>query len=170
MIEASGVSRIIRGTEYLFRSDEQQHAFNYPLQIGTSSKDMPKKDAQRFDVKVRKDDIVILSSDGLIDNLFEEDILEEVLRFSYPMLDIAAIIETGEVPASLPKQAVFSPQDVSDALCRRAKAVCHDQLAVASPFQQKAMEEGIYYTGGKPDDITVCVAVVGDKEDSPDRR
>ena len=64
----------------------------------------------------------------------------------------------------------FSPQVVSEALCHRAKAVAEDQRAVTSPFQQRAMEEGIHYVGGKNDDITCLVAVVGDQEDSPDRR
>jgi hypothetical protein len=48
---------IIRGTDYLFRSEEQQHSFNYPMQVGTQSRDTAKKDAQRFDVKVQKDDV-----------------------------------------------------------------------------------------------------------------
>lgn len=154
---------IIRGTDYLFRSEEQQHSFNYPCQIGTNSKDTPAKDGQRFDVQVQKDDIVILSSDGLCDNLFEDDILEEVLRFSHP----GFCLSEPDTPA---KRVPFSPQAVSEALCSRAKAVCEDQMATTSPFQQKAMEEGIYYTGGKRDDISVLVAVVGDLEDAADRR
>lgn len=70
---------IIRGSppEYIFRSQEQQHSFNYPFQAGTNSQDTPRKDGQRFNIKVQKGDIVILSSDGLVDNLFDEDILEE---------------------------------------------------------------------------------------------
>lgn len=89
--------RIIRGSDYVFRSEEQQHSFNYPFQAGTTSKDTPIRDAQRFTVKVQKDDvrpfsftgspkatltlkrqqIVIMSSDGLCDNLFTDDVLEE---------------------------------------------------------------------------------------------
>jgi hypothetical protein len=118
-----------------------------------------------------------LSSDGLVDNLFEEDILEEVLRFSYPSFD-PTHPDSGQ---SAGKQAAFSPQAVSEALCSRAKAVIEDPLAVNSPFQQRAMEEGMYYTGGKPDDITgasaywrpasadpctVLVAVIGEERDS----
>lgn len=82
---------------------------------------------------------MILSSDGLIDNLFDEDILEEVLR---------------RVPCR--------PDRVSEALASRAKTVSIDQLAVASPFSQRANEEGIHYVGGKNDDISVLVAVVKD--------
>lgn len=49
--------RIIRGNDYIFRSEEQQHSFNYPVQVGTNSKDTPLKDAQRFNIKVQKDDV-----------------------------------------------------------------------------------------------------------------
>jgi protein phosphatase PTC7 len=48
---------IIRGGEYIFRSEEQQHSFNFPVQLGTNSKDTPRKDAQPFTVKVQKDDV-----------------------------------------------------------------------------------------------------------------
>ena len=100
------------------------------MQVGPKSKDTPKKDGQRFDVQVQKDDIVILSSDGLGDNLFEEDILEEVLRFAYPSYSPSE-------PNKSTKRAPFSPQAVSEALCTRAKSVCEDQMATSSPFQQR---------------------------------
>lgn len=51
------VCSIIRGNDYIFRSEEQQHSFNYPVQAGTNSKDTPIKDAQRFNIKVQKDDV-----------------------------------------------------------------------------------------------------------------
>jgi serine/threonine protein phosphatase PrpC len=39
-----GIS-VIRHNDYIFRSEEQQHSFNFPYQLGTSSPDKP-KDAQ----------------------------------------------------------------------------------------------------------------------------
>ena len=39
-----GIS-IIRQNSYIFRNEEQQHAFNFPYQLGTNSPDKP-KDAQ----------------------------------------------------------------------------------------------------------------------------
>ncbi|KAK4054942.1 hypothetical protein OIV83_000866 [Microbotryomycetes sp. JL201] len=158
---------VIRGNDYIFRSEEQQHAFNYPVQIGTNSKDTPTKNAQRFNIKVQKDDIVILSSDGLLDNIFDYDLLEEVNRF-------VAASRGGSSSSRHPSQRFtlnrFSPQAVSEALSRRAQSVYEDPHAVASPFQQRAVEEGIYFTGGKRDDITTVVAVVGELEPSADRR
>lgn len=60
---------VIRQNEIIFRTDEMQHAFNFPLQLGTHSRDEPMKDAKRYDVGVGKGDVVILGSDGLMDNL-----------------------------------------------------------------------------------------------------
>lgn len=118
--------------------------------------------------------IVILSSDGLLDNIFDNDLLEEVNRFvaaSRP--SPSSTPAPGSSPSSRPPRYTlnqFSPQAVSEALSRRAQSVYEDPHAVASPFQQRAVDEGIYFTGGKRDDITTLVGVVGELEASPDRR
>ncbi|CCF51571.1 uncharacterized protein UHO2_00003 [Ustilago hordei] len=231
---------IIRAGELLFRSTEQQHSFNFPVQLGMMGHtaesvtiaanrtlardgflqsgasddlddnapnplgtttpasmdearkgkpnispavdgdeaeeaewDEPRRDAGRWSVKVQKGDIIVVGSDGLVDNLFDEDIVEEVLKFAPPPVSQVSIPEDdkvsledgnriieGEEDYRLPDD--FDPQLVSEALCSRAKAVSEDSRAVSSPFQQRAMEEGLHYVGGKHDDISVVVAVVGD--------
>lgn len=60
---------VIRNGQVVFRTSEMQHAFNFPLQLGTHSRDEPMKDAQRFTVEVEKEDVVVVGSDGLMDNL-----------------------------------------------------------------------------------------------------
>lgn len=118
--------------------------------------DEPRRDAGRWTVKVQRGDIIILGSDGLVDNLFDEDILEEVCRFAPPPedhLDSASSNSdfseniNNSASSSSKKETIlppdFSPQLVSEALCSRAKAVSEDSRAVASPFQQRAMEEGL---------------------------
>ena len=60
---------VLRGGEIIFRTDEMQHAFNFPLQLGTHSRDEPMKDAKQYEVEVEKGDVVIVGSDGLMDNL-----------------------------------------------------------------------------------------------------
>ncbi|ORY02113.1 protein serine/threonine phosphatase 2C [Basidiobolus meristosporus CBS 931.73] len=140
-----GVS-VIRQGDFVFRTEEQQHCFNYPYQLGTGSLDKP-SDAQAFTVKVEKGDIVILGSDGIYDNLSDEDILDIVLRSTSGSL------------------MNINPQKVSDALARQAKIVSEDST-FPSPFQDRAMQEGFYYQGGKIDDISVLVALVVDVEES----
>ncbi len=223
---------IIRAGELLFRSTEQQHSFNFPVQLGmmghtaesvtiaanrTLSRDgflqsgasddlddnapnplgtttpasmdearkgrsdveegdeaeeaewdEPRRDAGRWTIKVQKGDIIIVGSDGLMDNLFDEDIVEEVVRFAPPPDPQAANNPDHEDHEyHLPDD--FCPQLVSEALCSRAKAVSEDARAVTSPFQQRAMEEGMMYVGGKHDDISVVVAVVGDPSEQLSR-
>lgn len=225
------VLMIIRKGEMLFRSTEQQHSFNFPVQLGmmgdttetlktrteaankaraagegevrsehledyddvedvpAGSKasstvssfekatdgttkradaeesgvewDEPRRDAGRWSVRVEAGDIIVVGSDGLMDNLFDEDIIEEVLRFVPVAGDTHG--EGGEEFLSV-DSSTFSPQLVSEALCSRAKAVSEDSRAISSPFQQRAMEEGLHYVGGKHDDISVLVCLVGERE------
>ncbi|GAA5941617.1 hypothetical protein JCM1841_000592 [Sporobolomyces salmonicolor] len=162
---------VIRGDEYIFRTEEQQHSFNFPYQAGTNSKDTPAKDAQRFTVKVKKDDIVILASDGLVDNVFSDDLLEEVLRFvSTSPAPSSPAPSSSPTPQKRYTLNRFSPQAVSEALCFRAKSVYDDPRAVASPFQNRAVEEGLYYAGGKKDDVTCLIGLVGELEAPSNRR
>ena len=156
-----GIS-VIRHNDYIFRSEEQQHSFNFPFQLGTSSPDRP-KDAQSFTVAVEKGDIIIMGSDGLFDNLFDREILSIVKS----QLSTFTLPGSGNKP---PRMLSIEPQKISDALAERAKAVSNSKLNVDSPFQVRAVSEGLYYQGGKADDISVIVAIVKDCEDSPDRR
>ena len=109
---------------------------------------------------------MILSSDGLLDNIFDGDLLEEVNRFAAASSRMSSSSNSHR-PGSRYTLNQFSPQAVSEALSRRAQSVYEDPHAVASPFQQRAVEEGIYFTGGKRDDITTLVGVVGELEASP---
>lgn len=142
---------LIRAGEPIFRSEEQQHSFNFPFQLGTNSRDTP-NDTQMFALKIEEGDIVIIGTDGLFDNVFDEDIV-----------DIIASRTQVNVLHS-------DPQDMSDALLRRAREVAEDSRFASSPFQSRAIQEGFYYQGGKVDDITVLVGIVKLQEDNPDRR
>ncbi|KAF8321329.1 hypothetical protein DL93DRAFT_2040592, partial [Clavulina sp. PMI_390] len=66
---------LIRDNELVFRSSEQQHRFNYPYQLGPQSQTTPQKDAFRIDLPVQEGDIIVLATDGLGDNLWDEDLL-----------------------------------------------------------------------------------------------
>jgi serine/threonine protein phosphatase PrpC len=60
---------VIRNGEIVFRTIEMQHSFNFPKQLGGWARDEPMKDAELYTIKVEKNDIVLLSSDGVVDNL-----------------------------------------------------------------------------------------------------
>ncbi|RCH79019.1 hypothetical protein CU098_006373, partial [Rhizopus stolonifer] len=147
-----GVS-VIRANDYIFRSEEQQHSFNFPYQLGTASFDSP-TDAQQFTVKIEEGDIIILGSDGLFDNLYDDEILEEVQNCMDQQMT-GADKEEGH-KACMNK---MTPQSISDTLALRARIVSEDPDNPSSPFQVRAMHEGLYYQGGKADDISVLVAI-----------
>ncbi|WWC85491.1 uncharacterized protein L201_000355 [Kwoniella dendrophila CBS 6074] len=164
---------LIRKGEVVFRTQEMQHAFNFPLQVGTHSRDEPMKDAQRYDIAVKKGDVVILGSDGLMDNLFDEDILEIVLQYTAKSSTEESSSSSSSnnqlpTPPITPRnndELPFSPQQISEELCNKARSVS-EEVTATTPFMCKAIEEGIDFVGGKKDDISVLVGVIGDRDDA----
>ncbi|CAD7923905.1 unnamed protein product [Amoebophrya sp. A120] len=70
---------IVRPSErrILFKSEEQVHDFNFPKQLGMHSDDMPEH-GDVHSVKVQEGDLILCATDGIFDNLFDEDILERL--------------------------------------------------------------------------------------------
>ncbi|KAJ1786126.1 hypothetical protein LPJ59_005994, partial [Coemansia sp. RSA 2399] len=181
---------VVRQGDMVYRTEEQQHSFNYPYQLSTEAHTDGASDAQVFRLKIQKGDIIIVGSDGVFDNLFDEDILEEVshhlppvmradgapeLKYSSDSLwyesqgssnSSSNLAEPGDgTPAAVVAAPGFSlpqfhvdPKAISLAIAKRAKVVSEDARYTESPFQMRAMQEGLYYQGGKRDDITVVVA------------
>lgn len=71
-----------------------------------------------------------MGSDGLFDNLYDDEILEEVQNC---------------IDQEDPSLIQAAPQTISDALAHRAKIVSEDPDNPSSPFQVRAMHEGLYY-------------------------
>lgn len=163
---------VIRDGDIIFRSEEQQHSFNFPFQLGSRSRDSP-KDAQMYTLSLKESDIVIMASDGIWDNLFDNQILEIVKSVSDNATDGGVKVSFSPSHPLLPRQrrpALHTlTQEIADSIIAHAKLVGENQY-VESPFQTKASLEGIYYQGGKNDDMTCLVAVARELEDSPDRR
>jgi serine/threonine protein phosphatase PrpC len=162
---------VFRDGKVFFRTEEQQHSFNHPYQLGTNSRDMP-EDAQSLHCKVRPYDVILVASDGLFDNLFEEEILEEVNSW----MPVSTLAECksfdSDIPTTVGKfsfqsttlpnsNTILDPQRLSMTLAQRAKKVSYNRNTSAkSPFSQKCSEMGKVHYGGKMDDITVLVAIV----------
>jgi len=130
---------VLRGNDIVFRSSEQQVFFNKPFQLGTES--MHTVDhGDRVEVDLRENDVIILATDGVFDNLFDKDLQELVAQHRELSTDAIAKL----IAESAEKNASRTQYD--------------------SPFAQHARRAGFYYIGGKPDDITVlfCKACVSD--------
>ncbi len=65
--------------QVVFHSPQQQHDFNFPYQIGSvDSMSDPPQAAQRFELVVQPGDVLVIGTDGLWDNCFDEEILSVI--------------------------------------------------------------------------------------------
>jgi protein phosphatase PTC7 len=131
--------------EIIFKSKEQTHGFNIPFQVGSEGDD-PKL-AITYKHNVIKDDIVILATDGLWDNIEVENILQELNLFSNKINSI-----------------IINTIDFAKLLSQKAEEFSY-KIDYFSPFARRALEHNKNYKkfrGGKPDDITVIVAQISE--------
>ncbi|KAG6888037.1 hypothetical protein C0995_010953 [Termitomyces sp. Mi166 len=148
---------VVRDSEIIWRSDEMWWAWNTPVQLSPPPPcppppPSPRTTARIFTVPVLPDDILILASDGLSDNLWDEDVLDEVARFRRTWASPSDHLRRGAMPAML-----------SEALCSRARSVSERRGKPPendTPFARRARDVGKEFTGGKRDDISVLVAIV----------
>jgi len=115
---------------------------------------------------VKENDIVILSTDGMTDNLWDEDVVQQVIRFTSTwQLSPSAPSTYPNQPLSSVRAALL-PITLSHALCTTAKSVAENGPPITEdelpeiPFGRRAKEVGHSFVGGKQDDITVVVAVI----------
>ncbi|KAF8621707.1 hypothetical protein AX15_007568 [Amanita polypyramis BW_CC] len=183
---------LVRGDEIAWRSEEMWWDFNTPVQLGPATPTTPRTSAHVFTLPVRADDILIFATDGLSDNLWDEDVLDEVVRFrrSFLGLDVVSHSSQREASQSQPLTAaerVLRRRTLagmlSEALCSRARRVserrhcdqkqrnvaCEETLGAnvedEVPFARRAREAGKMFRGGKNDDISVIVAVISPAAD-----
>lgn len=131
--------------EMIFKTTEQWHWFDCPRQLGTNSPDTPKRNAVLDKVRIREGDVVLAMSDGVIDNLWSHEIVENVSNSVKKW-------ESGEV-----KTMARWPDDteesgpmafVAQELMLAAKVIALDPFA-ESPFMEHAIEEGLPSEGGE---------------------
>ncbi|KAJ7968166.1 putative Protein phosphatase 2c [Quillaja saponaria] len=128
---------VIRDGAVLKKSIPMVHEFNLPLQIERG--DDPSELLERYQIDLDDGDVIVTATDGLFDNLYDQE--------------IAAII-------SKSLQASLKPQEIAEFLARRAQEVGRSAYT-RSPFADAAQAAGyVGYTGGKLDDVTVIVSLV----------
>ena len=134
----------------VFKTTEQWHWFDCPRQLGTNSPDTPKTDAVLDKLEIEEDDVVLTMSDGVVDNLWEHEILENVIE-SLQTWDHDNGGRKTDVVAEGPM--LF----VAKQLVKAAREIAENPYA-ESPFMERAVEEGLAMEGGKLDDISVAAA------------
>lgn len=139
---------VIRPSEekILFGSKEQWHWFDCPMQLGTNSVDTPQKNAVLSKVDLEEDDIVLALSDGVLDNLWEQEVLTIILD-SVKKWDEGRNEEKdlGWAPpaAFAEERMVF----VARELLKATLTIAQDPFA-ESPYMERGIEEGLAIEGG----------------------
>ncbi|KAL6715740.1 hypothetical protein ACLMJK_006701 [Lecanora helva] len=140
--------------ELIYKTAEQWHWFDCPRQLGTNSPDTPNQNAVMDRVDIEENDIVLTMSDGVVDNLWEHEIVKIVLQSVRKQ-------QSGEKDEILKDCSGVAESDmlfVAQQLVKAAKTIAQDPYA-ESPFMERAVEEGLAMEGGKLDDISVVAAI-----------
>jgi protein phosphatase PTC7 len=136
---------VIRPSEkkVLFKTREQWHWFDCPYQLGTNSVDEPKKDAVFTKVGLEENDIVLAVSDGVIDNLWEHEVLTNVLE----SIDKWEAGEGGDADGERNGGAGGGMVFAARRLMNAALNIAQDPFS-ESPYMEKAIDEGLSIEGG----------------------
>ncbi|TFY82095.1 hypothetical protein EWM64_g1916 [Hericium alpestre] len=142
---------IIRASSVLHRQRAQTHFFNCPRQLSKLPEhtaeysemvmDLP-SDADLYETNLRDGDIVVAYTDGLLDNVFNNEILS-----------ICSLVARAGGPED------DQVQTMADRTVEYARA-CMFKTTRMSPFEKAAAREGYAFRGGKMDDVTVVMALV----------
>ncbi|XP_023751115.1 probable protein phosphatase 2C 62 [Lactuca sativa] len=128
---------IIRHGAVYKKSSPLLHEFHFALQV--ENLDDPLHLVEEHIIELDEGDIVVSATDGLFDNLYEQEIAMVVSK-------------------SL--QAGMKPEEVAKVLATRAQEVGVSAF-VRSPFSDAAQAAGYTgYSGGKPDNVAVIVSLV----------
>lgn len=160
--------KIVRNGRLVFRTQSQIRGFNAPFQLQYgNSNDFHNSREMEFDLKER--DLILTSSDGLTDNMFEGDILETIRQQE-------RAIRHGHAPTSFSGEIHHSERvegqrtrtskersnmlgGIASALGNKSCAVAHSSSA-ASPFSESARRADVQHAGGKLDDMTIVISMV----------
>ncbi|KAI4121374.1 MAG: hypothetical protein LQ338_006397 [Usnochroma carphineum] len=136
---------VLRPTTWkmVYKTTEQWHWFDCPRQLGTNSPDTPKANAVLDKIEIKEGDVVLAMSDGVVDNLWEHEILRNVQdsmqRWASGQVAGVATNDTGN-----PEGGMLY---VARELVKAARTIAEDPYA-ESPFMERAVEEGLAMEGG----------------------
>jgi len=117
------------------------------MQLGTNSIDTPRKDAALSKIQLQEDDIVLALSDGVLDNLWEHEILTITVESVKKWEQGRNEDEDSEwaPPAALADERMVF---VARELLRAALVIAQDPFA-ESPYMEKAVDQGLAIEGGE---------------------
>ncbi|KAE8655104.1 putative protein phosphatase 2C 80 [Hibiscus syriacus] len=129
---------VVRDGSAVFHSPVQQHGFNFTYQLESGNGgDLPST-GQVFRIPVLPGDVIVAGTDGLFDNLYNNEITAAVVHGL---------------------RAGFRPQSTAKQIATLALERAVDKNR-QTPFAKAAQDSGFRYYGGKLDDITVVVSYI----------
>ncbi|CCH46411.1 hypothetical protein BN7_6005 [Wickerhamomyces ciferrii] len=127
----------------IVKTNKEQYISNFsPEQVGTTIKTekLPSSVVQFQDFPLEQDDLILICSDGVTDNLYQDEILDIIM---------------GKLNKDL-----TNLQEVSNHLLYKTKNIAYDNYCVC-PYVEKVNElSNQFITGGKLDDISICISKV----------
>ena len=115
---------------------EQEVEFNNPLQLGKLAGGLvyaqEPDEGEKFGFNLEYEDMLVLGTDGLFDNLFEDEIMSIISSMEN---ESAANIAEGLAVAAMEKGESLD----------------------ATPFEKSSRDAGYSHKGGKTDDTTIIV-------------
>lgn len=132
------------GRKVIYKTKEQWHWFDCPRQLGTNSPDSPTENAVTDAVDLQVGDIVLAMSDGVIDNLWEHEIVDTVIKSVEEWERGTGAKTDGDRAGGRNGGMHVAAQD----LVAAAKVVAIDPFA-ESPYMEHAIDEGLASEGGK---------------------
>lgn len=174
---------VIRDGREIFATNDQQHRFNHPYQVAYK-KHNDLNQAQNFNVDLIENDIVVLASDGLWDNVYKRDILSIIQQHITPARDAPSVeylekqlieeihMKRGEIKQRGLRSELSAPYREFGKLVKKIALQlgttaynASQRVEGSSPFSKKARLEGQQRSGGKADDITIVVGAAVSAKD-----
>ena len=152
---------VIRNGRVIFKTPAQQHFFDCPYQLGAAPEYVPEtdraSDSMQFRLDIQQDDVIVMGTDGLWDNLPDDDIAR-VIAANTP--DVAKVL--AEMASRNAQNPEYDSPYAIEARNEGIELPFWDKLA-GLKLTSNGVEMG-KLTGGKLDDITVIVARVSQGE------
>jgi hypothetical protein len=187
----------VKDIDILFKTSCSQHQFNTPFQIGSLGLDQIPDDSPLMNIKfdnprnaaishisgIKENDIVLLASDGLLDNLFMHEIAEILVDnmrplFTNPKLEIQNDNDDNNNEAIILENTIeklynltFEKQNDKIKKTPWSVALTKENQRLASKQKRFSFLNGVTGTsqnyveefGGKPDDLTIILSLVKSK-------
>ena len=129
---------VFRDGSLLARSQPQLRGFNCPYQLGNGDGYDRPRCAEEWGVSVAAGDVVVLGTDGLLDNMFAEQV-ERIVREGV--------------------RDRYRPEKLARKIAKKAYSNSIDERC-DTPFGRDSWVAGYLHLEGKRDDITVVVGLI----------